>query len=87
MIELFDAAVAGVVGGLLCGAVEAIRSSRRKRKRAQDERAELIAAGESYGIPFVPGENLDDYRRRVVKRRDDRALEEERVRLVKGGRP
>lgn len=53
---------------------------RRARRMAEDERAELLAMGISYGIDPVPGESLSEYRRDVIRERDRRAAVERRHR-------
>jgi hypothetical protein len=49
------------------------RAMKRKEREASDERAQLIAMGEGYGIEHVPGEELHGYRVRVINERDRRA--------------
>lgn len=36
------------------------------------EMAELRALGDKLGVPYVPGENVEEYRKRVVAARDGR---------------
>ncbi len=76
MIELVDAAI-GAAGASLVAAVAGFIQSRRF-KALSDERAQLIALGASYGVEYVPGEDIDGFRRRVSRERDERTDEARR---------
>lgn len=86
MIELVDAAIGAAGAGVVAVVAGVIRS--RATKARSDERAQLIAMGEGMDIGYVPGEDIEDYRRRVVIRRDKRATRTEaaRVRAEEEGR-
>lgn len=76
MIELAHAAI-GAAG---VGVVAAAAGVRRFLKTRRDERAQVVAMGEGMGIEYVPGEDFDYYRDRVIRRRDDLADKEARKR-------
>lgn len=82
MIEFVDAAI----GAACVGVVAAAAGLRRFLKARRDERAQVIAMGEGMGIEYVPGEDFDWYRNRVVDRRDELAKKEaaKRERDAKG---
>ncbi|WP_438029119.1 hypothetical protein [Sorangium sp. So ce233] len=76
VIELVDAAI-GAAG---VGVVAAAAGVRRFLKTRRDERAQVIAMGEGMDIEYVPGEELEYYRDRVIRRRDALADKEARKR-------
>lgn len=79
MIELVDAAIGAAGAGAVAVVAGLIRSRASKARR--DERAQVIAMGEGMGIEYVPGEDFDAYRGRVVIRRDKRAMRLEAARV------
>jgi hypothetical protein len=72
MIELVDTAIGAAGAGVLAAVAGFIRS--RAAKVRSDERAQVIAMGDGMGIEYVPGEDFDAYRGRVVIRRDKRSM-------------
>jgi hypothetical protein len=79
MIELVDAAIGAATAGVVAAVAGFIRS--RSVKARSDERAQVIAMGEGMGIEYVPGEDFDAYRGRVVIRRDKRSMRLEAARV------
>jgi hypothetical protein len=71
MIEFVDAAIGAAGAGVVAAVAGFIRS--RSAKARSDERAQVIAMGDGFGIEYVPGEDFDEFRRDVVRARDRRA--------------
>ena len=73
--NVFDV-IAFFAGGTLvwgAGLVYSWRDLKRRRKARADEEAQLIAMGEGMSIEYVPGEDIDKYRWKVIGERDRRA--------------
>lgn len=82
LVEILATAILAVpiVGGGVV-ALMRFREEEREEQRRRDEDAQTIAMGEGMGIEYIPGEDIDLYRTKVVVERD------RRVRRAQKGRP